>query len=55
MACRSVSSFVNRDVDHGYPTLSSITPLRASKGEPHPTPSTQLNFRRPGIEVIAFN
>src|ERR1700722_2241103 len=36
-------------------TLSSVTPLQASKGEPHPTPSPQLNFRRPGIEVIAFN
>jgi hypothetical protein len=40
---------------HGYPTLSSLTPLQASKGEPHPMPSTQLNFRRPDSEVIAFN
>jgi hypothetical protein len=37
------------------PTLSSRTPRQASKGEPHPTPSTQLNFRRPDIEVIAFD
>ena len=41
---------------HGYPTLSSLTATASlNRGEPQPTPSTQLNFRRPDIEVIAFN
>jgi hypothetical protein len=55
MACRSVSSFVSRDVDPRLSDAVILTALQASKGEPHPTPSPQLNFRRPGIEVIAFN
>jgi hypothetical protein len=55
MACRSVSSSVSRDLD---PRLSDadITHSTASlKGRAAHTPSTQLNCRRPDIEVIAFN
>ena len=56
MAGQSVTSFVRRDLEpRAVPTLSSLTPPQASKGEPDPTLSTQLNFRRPNIEVIAFN
>jgi hypothetical protein len=55
MARRSVSSFVSRNLDLRLSDLSSRTQVQASRGEPHATLSTQLNFRRPDIEVIAFN
>ena len=55
MARRSASSFVSRDLGPRLSDLSSRTQGQASRGEPHPVPSTQLNFRRPDIEVITFN
>jgi len=55
MARRSASSFVSRDLDPRLSDLSSRTQVRASRSEPHPTPSTQPSFRRRDIEVIAFN
>ena len=53
MAWRSVSSFVSRDLDPRLADAVIAHSLQASKGEPHPRRSTQPNFRRPDIEVIA--
>ena len=61
MAWRSVSSFVSSALGLWlYSALleAAITDTTARtqfEGERHPTPSSQPNFRRPDIEVIAFN
>jgi hypothetical protein len=53
MACRSVSSFVSRDLDHGYPALSSLAPLQASRrASPYAADSIELSsFRHLGDRV----
>jgi hypothetical protein len=61
MAWRRVSSFVSSTLGlwlHSAPLEAAITHTTAKlnfEGERHPMPSSQPNFRRPDIEVIAFN
>jgi hypothetical protein len=57
MAWRGVSSFVSREL--GLPpsgaAITHSTCEAQFEGEPRPMPSYRPNFRRPDIEVVAFN